>query len=63
MVLFMNVDEDECVTGSDNCGSGQVCMNTEGGFTCVCAAGYIPLSTGGCQGRRSKRQIILTIEK
>jgi len=28
-------DVDECAAGSDDCGAGEACVNTDGGFTCV----------------------------
>ena len=35
-------DIDECETNKHNCAAdGGLCANTEGGFTCDCAAGYI----------------------
>ena len=36
-------DVDECVTNPDICGTGGTCTDTDGSYTCACAAGY----TGG----------------
>ena len=34
-------DKDECLDGTDNnCAAEAKCMNTDGGFDCVCNAGY-----------------------
>ncbi|KAM9294638.1 fibulin-5 [Gastrophryne carolinensis] len=34
------VDIDECVSDSNHCNPTQVCINTEGGYTCSCTEGY-----------------------
>ena len=34
IVYIMSTDIDECMAGSDNCGGGTTCVNTEGSFTC-----------------------------
>ena len=34
------VDIDECDIGTDNCGTGTVCVNSDGSFNCECANGY-----------------------
>ena len=44
-VLFLNwilspVDDDECVSGTDNCDGNANCTNTEGSFTCQCNSGF-----------------------
>ncbi|XP_053316708.1 EGF-containing fibulin-like extracellular matrix protein 1 isoform X2 [Spea bombifrons] len=33
-------DIDECIAGTHNCRSDQVCSNLRGSFTCVCPSGY-----------------------
>ncbi len=33
-------DVNECANGSDNCSENAICVNTDGGFTCNCKAGY-----------------------
>lgn len=34
------VDVDECATDSHQCNPTQICINTEGGYTCSCTDGY-----------------------
>ncbi|XP_039597449.1 fibulin-5 [Polypterus senegalus] len=34
------VDIDECVANSHQCNPTQICINTEGGYTCSCTDGY-----------------------
>jgi mannan endo-1,4-beta-mannosidase len=41
-------DVDECVRGTHDCGAGSTCVNTDGAFRCVCAAGYV--RSGGPDG-------------
>ncbi|XP_029317689.1 fibulin-1-like isoform X1 [Cottoperca gobio] len=46
-------DSNECLTGSHNCVSGQVCINTEGSFRCQressCGTGYELKDDNNCQ--------------
>ena len=39
-LTLVTSDIDECVTGMDNCDENAVCIDTFGGFTCVCNAGF-----------------------
>ncbi len=41
------IDIDECMYGTDSCGSGSTCWNTYGSFQCVCSFGYelVPVRT------------------
>ncbi|XP_030069689.1 fibulin-5 [Microcaecilia unicolor] len=34
------VDVDECASGGHQCNPTQICINTEGGYTCSCTDGY-----------------------
>ncbi|MBV95817.1 Fibulin-5, partial [Eschrichtius robustus] len=34
------MDVDECATDSHQCNPTQICINTEGGYTCSCTDGY-----------------------
>ncbi len=44
-----NIDDDECLLGTDNC--EQVCVNTVGVFECECGSGYQLKSDGAnCTG-------------
>lgn len=48
---------DECAEGVVVCGDGKnssVCVNTDGGYECRCAPGYVghPESLHGCVGMR-----------
>ena len=47
---FIHPDIDECSEGTDNC--TQICINTDGSFTCGCSSGY-QLDTDGftCSGK------------
>ncbi|KAJ8307441.1 hypothetical protein KUTeg_015525 [Tegillarca granosa] len=38
MSEFIHIDE--CSTGEFNCGANAVCLNTDGGYTCICNPGY-----------------------
>ncbi|KAK7802040.1 hypothetical protein U0070_025713 [Myodes glareolus] len=37
---FCVTDVDECATDSHQCNPTQICINTEGGYTCSCTDGY-----------------------
>ncbi|XP_051874723.1 fibulin-5 [Pristis pectinata] len=41
------VDIDECTAGTHQCNPSQICINTEGGYSCSCTEGYW-LSDGQC---------------
>jgi hypothetical protein len=43
------VDEDECELGTDNCGDGATCYNTDGTFSCECEAGFEVVEQDGVQ--------------
>ena len=47
---FIHPDIDECSEGTHNC--TQICINTDGSFTCGCNSGYL-LDTDGftCSGK------------
>jgi len=46
----MLIDEDECASGG-RCVNGQ-CINTDGGYRCVCAIGYhLNVDATDCEGR------------
>lgn len=45
-------DVDECATDSHQCNPTQICINTEGGYTCSCTDGYWLLE-GQCLGNSS----------
>ena len=53
MKVLIITDENECVSG-DPCGNVDhtSCMNTDGGFACVCVSGYTYNDTRGrCEGK------------
>lgn len=49
---FCVTDVDECATDSHQCNPTQICINTEGGYTCSCTDGYWLLE-GQCLGKGS----------
>ena len=53
VVFIFLLDINECSTGSP-CGDPDVthtsCQNTEGGFACICVAGFT-LNDGVCEGK------------
>jgi len=50
----MYADVDEC-EGAGQCSNGQ-CINTDGGYRCVCDAGYHVTADGtDCQGNHANR--------
>lgn len=52
MGCFCVADVDECATDSHQCNPTQICINTEGGYTCSCTDGYWLLE-GQCLGNGS----------
>lgn len=46
---FFVADVDECASESHQCNPTQICINTEGGYTCSCTEGYWLLE-GQCLG-------------
>ena len=38
--LTLTLDNDECITGTNNCTENSSCANTIGSFTCECNTGY-----------------------
>lgn len=47
---FCVADVDECASDSHQCNPTQICINTEGGYTCSCTEGYWLLE-GQCLGK------------
>ena len=56
--VFFSSDIDECTDGTNNC--AQVCINTEGGFTCGCNIGYL-LDTDGITCNGMEKSFVHTI--
>ena len=55
--LFSFSDVDECVTNSHNCDDNAMCINTVGGFHCMCKMGYTGIGTeGNCTSKVSAVQ-------
>lgn len=50
MLYFCVADIDECASDSHQCNPTQICINTEGGYTCSCTEGYWLLE-GQCLGK------------
>ncbi|CAH2327642.1 fibulin-5 [Pelobates cultripes] len=53
------VDIDECVSETHHCNPTQICINTEGGYTCSCTEGYWLLE-GQCLALGKTRSIRCT---
>ena len=49
MHLYMSPDIDECSLQLDYCNDTEDCINTEGGFECMCEPGFTRVP-GGCTG-------------
>lgn len=49
-LYFSVADIDECASDSHQCNPTQICINTEGGYTCSCTEGYWLLE-GQCLGK------------
>ena len=54
LVYLFHLDIDECLTGTDNCPSNSICLNTPGSFSCQCITGF-KLIGGICVGMRFSR--------
>lgn len=50
LLYFCVPDVDECASDSHQCNPTQICINTEGGYTCSCTEGYWLLE-GQCLGK------------
>ena len=46
----IQTDDDECVSGNDNCHEDAECTNTVGSFRCACKPGYTGDGTTSCDG-------------
>lgn len=57
-------DVNECLTGSHNCVTGQICINTEGSFRCQretsCGTGYELKDDNTCQGNAAVEKSLWT---
>lgn len=54
LLYFCVADVDECASDSHQCNPTQICINTEGGYTCSCTEGYWLLE-GQCLGKNLLR--------
>ena len=50
IICFLNLDADECTSGTDLCQAPAVCRNTVGGYVCDCPSGYVSNSSFTCGG-------------
>jgi len=41
LIIYDDVDTNECEEGHADCSPHATCTNTEGSFTCTCKPGYI----------------------
>jgi len=44
-------DIDECARHHDDCSAEEKCMNTDGGFSCICREGYRRVGYRKCAGK------------
>ncbi|PVD35911.1 hypothetical protein C0Q70_02880 [Pomacea canaliculata] len=55
------VDADECSASISPCtGANEVCQNTDGGYTCLCKAGYFRDAASTCSEIPGDRRVYLT---
>ena len=48
-VVYILIDIDECVSESGSpCDVNEVCVNSEGSYTCACQDGYFRVTNGSC---------------
>ena len=47
------LDIDECLENNDNC--EQICVNTDGNFTCECFPNYSLVNASHCEGNYNLR--------
>ena len=45
------VDVDECKAEKNPCGTGAICLNTQGGYECQCQAPLVGAPGNVCKGR------------
>lgn len=55
-LYYYEVELDECVLQTDECGDNADCKNINGSYICICQTGYKDVSTGGrigtmCEGK------------
>ena len=51
---ILEIDIDECASGTDDCSANAECTNTAGSFDCFCNAGFIDEFGDGteCYGKK-----------
>ena len=59
-LIFSSSDVDECVTNSHNCYDNTMCINTVGGFRCMCNNSGVG-TEGNCTSKISAVQSVIHI--
>lgn len=51
------LDWDECYELDNPCGTGEICENQQGTYTCLCDKGYVKMAGGCIKQKLSKKKL------